>query len=431
MNTASSDNFSIKGVGNSPDYRNILDGEVYVVSEFPNKESLHKEVMAGFVRAVERTAGPSAAESVRREGVERVHEFLQAANLRKVVDAFTDDSLVSYALYRFAAEFAKGVLGVESDVWIDTSIVLRIFPPQATALARSAELQAHAGILDVHNPHIDSWFAHSPRGINLWYSIGNVTVDNGLIIYKGVYGRPLRNENRYLARGQKIGYPYVYGTSPGSVVAFAGEQLHASHINVTGDSRVVVSVRFSLDRPSLALRSKGTDWYRGSTILRGDPQFVQGGLQRMPIRHYRKLYRYLAHAYRVQLLKVRAHFERQKARAQGAFNMESSAPHIDTLIALGPVINFPPKSSESIQTSHGMFSVFNRDGTFFITDDRCPHRGASLADGWCEGQLVTCPWHGLKFNLSTGVCVNFSSMRIRAYQPVIKDGTLFVGPQIQ
>lgn len=35
-------------------------------------------------------------------------------------------------------------------------------------------------------------------------------------------------------------------------------------------------------------------------------------------------------------------------------------------------------------------------------DDRCPHRGGSLADGALACGTVTCPWHGSQFDTSTG-----------------------------
>ncbi len=34
--------------------------------------------------------------------------------------------------------------------------------------------------------------------------------------------------------------------------------------------------------------------------------------------------------------------------------------------------------------------------------DRCPHRGASLADGTLAGCIVTCPWHGSQFDVNSG-----------------------------
>lgn len=38
-------------------------------------------------------------------------------------------------------------------------------------------------------------------------------------------------------------------------------------------------------------------------------------------------------------------------------------------------------------------------------EDRCPHRGASLARGWIEKDTLVCPYHGLAFN-GEGKCVH-------------------------
>lgn len=39
---------------------------------------------------------------------------------------------------------------------------------------------------------------------------------------------------------------------------------------------------------------------------------------------------------------------------------------------------------------------------YYALNDRCPHAGGSLGEGWCEGHTVVCPVHRLKFDLQTG-----------------------------
>ena len=34
----------------------------------------------------------------------------------------------------------------------------------------------------------------------------------------------------------------------------------------------------------------------------------------------------------------------------------------------------------------------------------CPHQGGPLAEGGLEGSVVTCPWHGWQFDVTTGEC---------------------------
>ncbi len=47
-------------------------------------------------------------------------------------------------------------------------------------------------------------------------------------------------------------------------------------------------------------------------------------------------------------------------------------------------------------------AVFNCGGTFYAIDDTCPHRGAPLSEGSVAGTEVTCPWHGARFDLTSG-----------------------------
>ncbi len=42
---------------------------------------------------------------------------------------------------------------------------------------------------------------------------------------------------------------------------------------------------------------------------------------------------------------------------------------------------------------------------YFIFDDRCTHKGGSLAGGVMMCGTVFCPWHGSQFNVSSGECV--------------------------
>ncbi len=47
-------------------------------------------------------------------------------------------------------------------------------------------------------------------------------------------------------------------------------------------------------------------------------------------------------------------------------------------------------------------AVFNLNGDFYAIDDACTHRGGSLSGGSIEGEEVTCPSHGARFNIKSG-----------------------------
>ncbi len=46
--------------------------------------------------------------------------------------------------------------------------------------------------------------------------------------------------------------------------------------------------------------------------------------------------------------------------------------------------------------------VFKVGGEHFAVDNLCPHRKAPLSAGEVSGHIVTCPWHGARFDLRTG-----------------------------
>jgi nitrite reductase/ring-hydroxylating ferredoxin subunit len=47
-------------------------------------------------------------------------------------------------------------------------------------------------------------------------------------------------------------------------------------------------------------------------------------------------------------------------------------------------------------------AIINVGGTFYAIDDTCPHRGASLSEGDVLRSEVTCPWHGARFDVTSG-----------------------------
>jgi nitrite reductase/ring-hydroxylating ferredoxin subunit len=49
-----------------------------------------------------------------------------------------------------------------------------------------------------------------------------------------------------------------------------------------------------------------------------------------------------------------------------------------------------------------LIALFNVDGTFYALDGICPHQGGPLGKGTLAGCLVTCPWHGWQFDVTTG-----------------------------
>ena len=88
--------------------------------------------------------------------------------------------------------------------------------------------------------------------------------------------------------------------------------------------------------------------------------------------------------------------------------------------------------------------VFNVRGRFYALPNVCFHQNGPLCRGlvsgtlvatpesgwervWAhEGEIVTCPWHLLEWNVTTGRCVNYQNRRLPLYRVERADGQLRV-----
>ena len=56
-------------------------------------------------------------------------------------------------------------------------------------------------------------------------------------------------------------------------------------------------------------------------------------------------------------------------------------------------------------------ALCNVDGSFYAIDDVCTHDGGPLDQGELQGQLVECPRHGAKFDVTDGRAVVLPAVR--------------------
>lgn len=77
-------------------------------------------------------------------------------------------------------------------------------------------------------------------------------------------------------------------------------------------------------------------------------------------------------------------------------------------IAIGKVDELKPGSMKKV-TMEGRdeIVVANVEGKFYAMRGLCNHQGGPLAEGELEGGVVTCPWHGSKWDITTGKLVEF------------------------
>lgn len=76
------------------------------------------------------------------------------------------------------------------------------------------------------------------------------------------------------------------------------------------------------------------------------------------------------------------------------------------LTTVANVNDVPAGQGVEVAVGGKTIALFNLDGKFYALDNTCTHAGGPLSEGECAGSEVTCPWHGARFDLTTGAALS-------------------------
>ena len=77
-----------------------------------------------------------------------------------------------------------------------------------------------------------------------------------------------------------------------------------------------------------------------------------------------------------------------------------------TAVQVGGSADVPEGGSRQFEAAGRKVAVFRLSGALYAMDGVCPHRGGPVGEGTVENGVVACPWHGWRFEVKTGRCVN-------------------------
>jgi 3-phenylpropionate/trans-cinnamate dioxygenase ferredoxin component len=95
-------------------------------------------------------------------------------------------------------------------------------------------------------------------------------------------------------------------------------------------------------------------------------------------------------------------------------------------IEVAPADRIPPGTGASFTVADKDIAVFNVNGTICAIGGTCPHAGGSLGLGKLDGSTVTCPVHGMKFDVTTGCFAGTSDSAVASYPVKVVDGKIMV-----
>ena len=102
----------------------------------------------------------------------------------------------------------------------------------------------------------------------------------------------------------------------------------------------------------------------------------------------------------------------------------------------------PPGTMREVSVEGEEVLIANVEGRFYAIGNRCPHLNTRLSRGILQGQVVTCPGHGSRFNVTDGSVVEWATkipgliLKVsqvfrpprpaRVYDTRVEDGGVFI-----
>jgi nitrite reductase/ring-hydroxylating ferredoxin subunit len=85
-----------------------------------------------------------------------------------------------------------------------------------------------------------------------------------------------------------------------------------------------------------------------------------------------------------------------------------------------------PGQIREIQLDRITIALANVGGQFHALSNTCLHRGGPLGQGSLQGNLVTCPWHGWAFDVTSGKVSGSPSAGVDHYPVELRGGDVYV-----
>jgi len=95
-------------------------------------------------------------------------------------------------------------------------------------------------------------------------------------------------------------------------------------------------------------------------------------------------------------------------------------------VKVAAVADVPPGTGKCVEANGKQIAVFNVGGAFHAIDNTCLHRGGPLGEGELEGTIVTCPWHGWQYDVTSGVNTMDESQRVDRYETKVEGDAVLV-----
>lgn len=433
----------------------LRQGAYFLLDEYALREEMLEKTRRAFLDGIEAIEGAECRRRVEDAGLAKMHEHFPVEKIL-VLEAYLQKHL-QRELYYWSYRVGRDDLGLDGTFYVDHLIVMRIhypflvarkaknvvpppfplgeklrlgvaalrnLPMLFNAIAKLRDRKRQRSAYDAekthrklpvparaHGAHVDTWYGHSYDGINLWLSIDGVNEDNTVILYPEMFGYPVRYDpvSMYLAEGVPVTRPDKVVPKPGQLLVFNPELLHGTQLNISDETRVVITTRLNPGKPRFELNAAWNfeHWYssedlerrRFSTVtvfpakkFRGEPSFEV----------------------KREIPSVKTSHVTREARLDGAEAMRVCA---SAELADGARV--------AVDFENAKLMIFRHGDTLRALGRICPHLGMDMIGGYSDAATFHCPGHGVTYSVADGRsrCEAFA---LRPYDAFERDGEVFV-----
>jgi nitrite reductase (NADH) small subunit len=111
---------------------------------------------------------------------------------------------------------------------------------------------------------------------------------------------------------------------------------------------------------------------------------------------------------------------------KGTIRRGEEPPAVPYYLPVATLDEIPPGERKIVTLGEREVAVFNVAGALYAIENLCPHQGGPLGEGWLEGTLLTCPWHGWCFDIRSGAMTLGDFSTAETFEIRVEGTTVFI-----
>ena len=95
-------------------------------------------------------------------------------------------------------------------------------------------------------------------------------------------------------------------------------------------------------------------------------------------------------------------------------------------VKVAKIKELKPGQAKEVEANGIMIALYNVEGRLYATSNTCLHESGSLGEGTLENNIITCPLHGWKYDVTTGFHIMMPHMKLKTFKVKVEKEDIMV-----